>query len=208
MPRKPFRLNTTCYILQTFIDRFCTHRASAWHSGKCTRIVQVLRLLPARAKVAGWDSHALKDRAFARRTNSLSLRYVLRWLDAWLRASVSGLELITAPNLHEMTSGLYIFLHLVSWLGAIRCSSDPPAFSGPDCFEDMVRPSSQRISWYENLEQRRHMRRHRGLAMLVQRPTALELVDALQRKFGLVVGECVHGPKWAGGDRPYERRLV
>ena len=178
MPRKPFRLNTTCYILQTFIDRFCTHRASAWHSGKCTRIVQVLRLLPARAKVAGWDSHALKDRAFARRTNSLSLRYVLRWLDAWLRASVSGLELITAPN------------------------------SGPDCFEDMVRPSSQRISWYENLEQRRHMRRHRGLAMLVQRPTALELVDALQRKFGLVVGECVHGPKWAGGDRPYERRLV
>ena len=29
---------------------------------------RLLRLLPAGAKVAGWDSHPLKDRAFARRT--------------------------------------------------------------------------------------------------------------------------------------------
>jgi hypothetical protein len=36
----------------------------------------------------------------------------------------------------------------------------------------------------------------------------LEPAYALQRKFGLVVGECVHRPESAGGDRPYERRLV
>ena len=29
---------------------------------------RLLRLLPAGATVAGWDSHPLKDRAFARRT--------------------------------------------------------------------------------------------------------------------------------------------
>ena len=34
-------------------------------------LVQLLRLFPAGAKAAGWDSHPQKDRAFARRTNPL-----------------------------------------------------------------------------------------------------------------------------------------
>ena len=35
--------------------------------------VRLLRLLPAGAIVAGWDSHPLEDRAFARRTDNLTL---------------------------------------------------------------------------------------------------------------------------------------
>jgi hypothetical protein len=35
--------------------------------------VRLLRLLPAGTIVAGWDSHPLEDRAFARRTDNLTL---------------------------------------------------------------------------------------------------------------------------------------
>lgn len=37
--------------------------------------------------------------------NSLSLRSILRWRDALLSAPVSAWELVTAPNLHQMTNG-------------------------------------------------------------------------------------------------------
>jgi hypothetical protein len=39
-------------------------------------LVRLLRLLPAGAKAAGWASHPLKGRAFARRTNLLIWRHM------------------------------------------------------------------------------------------------------------------------------------
>ena len=47
----------------------------------------------------------------------------------------SALELVAAPNLHRMTSGLSSFFRI--WCGRsvqFRSSSEPPAFSGRDCF--------------------------------------------------------------------------
>ena len=41
--------------------------------------------------------------------NSLSLRQLSRWLDVCPCALMSDLELVTAPNLHRMTSGLSHF---------------------------------------------------------------------------------------------------
>lgn len=51
--------------------------------------LRLLRLLPAGATVAGWDSHPLKDRAFARRTE----HGVIRWQSIGKPAS-SSLRLI------------------------------------------------------------------------------------------------------------------
>jgi hypothetical protein len=51
------------------------------------------------------DSERRRDRP----PNTLSLRYILRSPDTRLRACMSGSALVTAPNLHRVTSGLSRF---------------------------------------------------------------------------------------------------
>jgi hypothetical protein len=88
-----------------------THRAAQRGMKRSAYLSALVRVHPTRS-----DSE--RHRGTPR--NSLSLRYILACLGAWLCASVSALELVTAPNLHRMTSGLSRF----SAFGVVaRCNS-------------------------------------------------------------------------------------